>query len=69
MSIHHCGAFMLILAEAPYYHTHLPSPEMTTFYPKRKQFRFTEKSAHVPLQLRKLVLALLVGSHIGIIFI
>lgn len=30
MSVHHCEAFTLMLAEAPY--TQLPSPEMTTFH-------------------------------------
>lgn len=71
LSIHHGEAFILILTEASYWYAQMPSPEMATFYPKRKQFRFIENFVHVPLQLRKLVnvLALLVGSHIGIIFI
>lgn len=69
LSVHHCPAYSLMLPETPY--SQLLSPEMTTFVSKRKQGTFTENCANALLQLGKLIeaLVLLMGAHIGIIFI
>lgn len=60
----HCEVFSLMLPEA--FYTQLPSPEMTTFDPKRKKCKFIKSFAPVPLQLGKILQCpcpTLEGSH------
>lgn len=53
LSKHHCEVFSLVLPEA--FYTQLPSPEMTTFDPKRKTCKFIKSFAPVPLQLERII--------------